>query len=60
MKRKRFTDEQIAMALRQTEGGTPVADVCCVMRTATRSPFVCALTHGWRRQCRVLRVTRLS
>ncbi len=28
MKRKRFTDEQIAMALRQTEGGTPVADVC--------------------------------
>jgi len=28
MKRKRFTDEQIAMALRQAEGGTPVADVC--------------------------------
>jgi len=28
MKRKRFTDEQIAMALRQAEGGTPVPDVC--------------------------------
>ena len=28
MKRKRFTDEQIAMALRQAEGSTPVADVC--------------------------------
>lgn len=28
MKRKRFTDEQIAMALRQAEGGTLVADVC--------------------------------
>jgi putative transposase len=28
MKRSRFTDEQIAYALRQAEGGTAVADVC--------------------------------
>jgi putative transposase len=28
MKGKRCTDEQIAYALRQAEGGTPVADVC--------------------------------
>ena len=28
MKRKRFTEEQIAYALRQAESGTPVADVC--------------------------------
>jgi putative transposase len=28
MKGKRFTDEQIAYALRQAEGETPVADVC--------------------------------
>ncbi len=28
MKGKRFTDEQIAYALRQAEGGTPVAVVC--------------------------------
>lgn len=28
MKGKRFTDEQISYALRQAEGGTPVADVC--------------------------------
>lgn len=28
MKGKRFTDEQIAYALRQAEGGTPIADVC--------------------------------
>jgi putative transposase len=28
MKGKRFTDEQIAYALRQAEGGTPVVDVC--------------------------------
>ena len=28
MKRKRFTDEQIAFALRQAESGTPVKEVC--------------------------------
>jgi putative transposase len=28
MKRKRFTEEQIAYALRQAEGGTPVAELC--------------------------------
>lgn len=28
MKRSRFSEEQIAFALRQAEGGTPVADVC--------------------------------
>ena len=28
MKRRRFTEEQIAYTLRQVEGGTPVAEVC--------------------------------
>jgi putative transposase len=28
MKRSKFSEEQIAYALRQAEGGTPVADVC--------------------------------
>ena len=28
MKRKRYTDEQIAFALRQAEGGTAVAEIC--------------------------------
>ena len=28
MKRKRFTEGQIAYALRQVESGTPVAEVC--------------------------------
>jgi len=28
MKKSKFTDEQVAYALRQTEGGTPVLEVC--------------------------------
>ena len=28
MKRSKFTEEQVSYALRQAEGGTPVADVC--------------------------------
>lgn len=28
MKRSRYSDEQIAYALRQADGGSPVADVC--------------------------------
>jgi len=28
MRRSRFSEEQIAMALRQAEGGTAVADIC--------------------------------
>ena len=28
MKRRRFTEEQIAFALRQAEAGTPVEEIC--------------------------------
>ena len=29
MKRSKFSEEQIAYALRQAESGTPVGDLCC-------------------------------
>ena len=30
MRKPKFTDEQIAMALRQGEAETPVADICSI------------------------------
>ena len=28
MRKSKYTDEQVAMALRQAEAGTPVAEIC--------------------------------
>lgn len=39
MKGKRFTDEQITYALRQAEGGTPVADVRRQYRSTGPKPL---------------------
>ena len=39
MKRKRHTDEQVAFALRQAEGGTPVAEVCRKMGVSEATFF---------------------
>jgi putative transposase len=40
MKKSRFAEEQIAFALRQAEGGTPVADVCRQMGVSEASVYV--------------------
>lgn len=44
MKRKRYTDEQIAYALRQAEAGTPIKDVCRKLGV-TETTF-----YTWRRK----------
>lgn len=44
MKRKRYTDEQIAFALRQADSGTAVEEIC-------RKPGVSEATfHRWKKQ----------
>jgi len=40
MKKSRYTEEQIGFALRQAEGGTPVADVCRQMGVSEASFYV--------------------
>ena len=40
MKKSRYTEEQIAYALRQVESGTPVADVCRQLGIAESTFFL--------------------
>ncbi len=55
MKKSKFTDEQIAYALKQAELGTPVAEVCRKISSLTRCLMVgacarsrsCASTSGF-------------
>ena len=44
MKRKRYTDEQIAYALRQAEAGTPVTEICRKMGVSQQTFYT------WRRK----------
>lgn len=44
MKRKRYTDEQIAYALRQAEAGTKVAELCRQMGVSQQT------FYSWRRK----------
>ena len=46
MKKSRYTEEQIAFALRQAEGGTPVADVCRQMGVSEASFYVWKNRYG--------------
>ena len=44
MKRKRYSDEQIAFALRQAEGGTAVEEICCKLGVSE------ATFYRWKKQ----------
>lgn len=53
MKRSRFTEEQVVYALRQAEGGTPVADVCRQLGVAE------ATFYAWKKKYAHLGVSEL-
>jgi putative transposase len=44
MKKTRYTEEQIAFALRQAEAGTPVEDICRKLGVSE------ATFYGWKKQ----------
>jgi len=53
MKKSRFTEEQIMYALRQAEGGTPVADVCRQLGVSEASFYI------WKKKYAKLDLTAL-
>jgi len=54
MKRSRFTEEQVAYALRQAEAGTPVADVCRTLGVSEATFYV------WKKKYANLGVSELK
>ena len=46
MKGKRYSDEQITYALRQAEGGTPVAEVCGQLGVSEASFYLWKKKYG--------------
>ena len=44
MRKKKYTEEQITMALRQAEAGTPIAEICRKLQV-TETTF-----YRWRKQ----------
>ena len=48
MKRSRFSEEQVAYALRQAESGTPVGDVCRQLGVSDLLRLEEALQTPWR------------
>lgn len=53
MKRKRYTDEQIAYALRQAEAGTGVGEICRKMGVSQQT------FYSWRRKFAGMSVAEL-
>jgi putative transposase len=46
MKKSRFSEEQIAYALRQADGGTPVGDVCRQLGVSEATFYVWKKKYG--------------
>jgi len=53
MRTSKYTEEQVAMALRQAEAGTPVAEICRKLQIAEATVF------RWKKEFRGLGVPEL-
>jgi putative transposase len=53
MKTRKFTDEQIALALRQAEGGTPFAEICRRLGVSEQT------FYRWKKRCGALGLSEL-
>jgi putative transposase len=53
MKTSKFTDEQIAMALRQAEAGTPVGEICRKLGVSEQT------FYRWKKRFRALGASEL-
>jgi len=60
MKRSRFSEEQVAYALRQTESGTPVGDVCRQLGVSEATFYVWKKRYGHLGVNEVRRVRQLE
>ena len=60
MKRSRFSGEQVAYALRQTESGTPVGDVCRQLGVSEATFYVWKKRYGHLGVNEVRRVRQLE
>ncbi len=60
MKKSRFTDQQIAFALQQAEGGTPIEEVCRKMGISQATFFRWKKVYGGLMPSEVRRLKQLE